>query len=179
MPFYPCQLVAKRSAETSHSDKPRDPGLWPDCLWAALSETPSEYAKERPGTHTFTFVPHGILTDVRTATLLPVTADASLPPAELISDPVKRSSRAYTFHFHSLVCEIASVQREAPSARISVDRLAALSGIPTEKVRKEMEAVLRGRTYHPNGSGQCPGHFVSFDAGERAMKCLKLGAGLA
>jgi hypothetical protein len=34
-------------------------------LWAALSETPSKYAKEQPGTHTTSFVPCGTLTDVR------------------------------------------------------------------------------------------------------------------
>jgi hypothetical protein len=70
--------------------------------------------------------------DVRTATLLRAV-DMSLPPAELVSDSVKRLSRAHMFHFHSLASEIACLPRDAPSTWI----FAALSGgVPAEKVRK-------------------------------------------
>jgi hypothetical protein len=153
--------------------KLRELQLWPGSLWAALSETPSKYAKEQPGTHTTSVVPRGTLTDVRTATLLSQAVDTSLPPAELIADSVKRSSRAHMFHFYSLLCEIASVPRKAPSAWISADRLAVLSGVPAEKEKKEMEAAATGRTHHPSSSRPGSGHLASFDARELARECLK------
>ena len=119
------------------------------------------------------FVPHRILTDVRTTTHLPSAVDTSLPPAALIADSVKRSSRAHMFHFYSLLSEIASVPRKAPSAWISADRLAVLSGMPAEKEKKEMETTATGQTHHPSSSRQGPGHLVSFDGRELARECLK------
>jgi hypothetical protein len=97
----------------------------------------------------------------------------SLPPAKLIADSVKRSSRANLFHFYSPLCEIASVLHKAPSACISVDRLAVLSGVPAEKERKEMESAAIGRTHHASSSRRGPGHLVSFDARELVRKRLK------
>jgi len=94
--------------------------------------------------------------------------DTSLSPAELIADSVKRTSRAHMFHFYSLLCEIASVPRKAPSAWISADRL-AVSGVPAEKEKKEMES----QTHHPSSSRLGAGHLVSFDARELARGCLK------
>jgi hypothetical protein len=128
---------------------------------------------EQPGTHTISFVPRGIVTDVRTATLPSQAVDTSLPPAKLIADSVKRSSRAHMFHFYSLLCEIASVPRKAPSAWISADRLTVLSGVPAEKGKKEMETAATGRTHRANGSGPGPTHLVSFDGRELARECLK------
>ena len=93
-------------------------------------------------------------------------------PAELIADSVKRSSRAHMFHFYSLLSEIASVPRKAPSAWISADRLAVLSGVPAEKEKKEMETAAAGRTRHVSRRPG-PGHLVSFDARELARECLK------
>jgi len=122
--------------------------LWPGSLWAALSETPSKYAKEQPA------------------------VDTSLPPAGLIADSVKRSSRAHMFHFYSLLCEIASVPRKAPSAWISADRLAILSVVPAEK-EKEMETAATSRTHYRSSSRPGPGHLVSFDGRELARECLK------
>jgi hypothetical protein len=66
------------------------------------------------------------------------------------------------FHFYSLLCEIASVPRKAPSAWISADRLAVLSGVPAEK--KEMETAATGRTHHASSSRSGPGHLVSFNS---------------
>jgi hypothetical protein len=103
-------------------------------------------AVEQPGRHTISFVPRGILTDVRTATIPSQAVDTSLPPAELIAVSVKRSSRAHMFHFYSLLCEIASVPHKAPIVWISVDRLAVLSGVPAKK-GKEMETAATGRTH--------------------------------
>jgi hypothetical protein len=77
------------------------------------------------------------------------------------------------FHFYSLLCEIASVPRKAPSAWISADRLAVLSGVPAEKEKKEMEAAATGRTHHPSSSRPGSGHLASFDARELARECLK------
>jgi hypothetical protein len=127
--------------------KLRELRLWPGSLWAALSETPSKYAKEQPGTHTISFVPRGILTDVRTATLPSQAVDTSLPPAELIADSVKRSyiTRPYV---PSLLCEIAFVPHKGPSVWMSADRLAIslVSGVPAKKGKKEMETAATGRT---------------------------------
>jgi len=61
--------------------KLRELRLWPGSLWAALSETPSKYAKEQPGTHTISFVPRGILTDVRTPSPLKRSTHLSLLPS--------------------------------------------------------------------------------------------------
>jgi hypothetical protein len=105
--------------------------------------------------------------------MLPSQAvNTSLSPAELIADSVKRSSGAHMFHFYSLLCEIASVPRKAPSAWISADRLAILSGVPAEK-EKEMETAATGRIRHPSNSRPGPGYLVSFDARELARECLK------
>ncbi|KAF8495991.1 hypothetical protein F5888DRAFT_1804548 [Russula emetica] len=110
-------LPRVREEELLYLHKLRELLLWSGSLWAAPSETTSKYAKEQPA------------------------VDTSLPPAELIADSVKRSSRAYIFHFFSLLCEIASVPHKAPSAWIFADRLAVLSGVPAEKVKKEMETA--------------------------------------
>jgi hypothetical protein len=102
----------------------------------------------------------------------PEAVDTSLPPAYLIADSVKRSSCAHMFHFCSLLCEIASVPRKAPSAWISEDRLAILSGVPAEK-EKEMDAAATDQTLDPRSSRPGPGHLVPFDARELARECLK------
>jgi hypothetical protein len=141
-------------------------------LWAALSEAPSKYAKEQPGTQTISYGPHEIVTDVYT-TFPSEAVDTSLPAAELIADSVKRSSRAHMFHFYSLLCEIASVPRKAPSAWISADRLAVLSGVREEKEKKEVDAARTDRAHDPRSSRPGSGHVVSFDARELARECLK------
>ena len=79
---------------------------------------------------------------------------------------MKRSSRAHMFHLYSLLCEIASVPRKAPSAWITADRL-VVSGGPAEK-----ETAAAVRTHHPS-SRPGPGHLVSFDARGLARECLK------
>jgi hypothetical protein len=86
---------------------------------------------------------------------------------------MKRSSRAEMFHFCSLLYEIASVPRKAPSGWVSADRLAVLSGVPAEKERKEMETAATGQTHHASSSRLSPGHLVSFDGRELASECLK------
>lgn len=77
------------------------------------------------------------------------------------------------FHFYSVLCEIASVPRKAPSAWISADRLAVLSSAPAEKEKKEMETAATSRTHYPISGRSGPGHLVLFDARELARECLK------
>jgi len=101
--------------------------------------------------------------------------DTSLPPPELIADSVKRSSRAHMFHLYSLLCEIASVPRKAPSAWISADRL-VVSG-HAGKEEKNGAAVRTHHHHHSSssrpGSGSGLGHLVSLDARGLARECLK------
>jgi hypothetical protein len=73
--------------------------------------------------------------------------DTSLPPAGLIADSVKRSSRAHLFHFYTLLSEIASVPRKAPSAWITADRLVAASGGPGGS--KGEKGAAAGGQIHP------------------------------
>jgi len=93
----------------------------------------------------------------------PKAIDASLQPSELIADAVKRSSRAHVFHFYTLLCEIASVPRKAPSAWITTDRLVTASGGPAVATSNNSGA----------GSGMGRGHVLSFDARVLARECLK------
>jgi hypothetical protein len=118
-------------------------------------------------------------TDVHAALSHHQAVDTSLPPPELIADSVKRSSRAHMFHLYSLLCEIASVPRKAPSAWIASDRLVVASslsgGLAGSKEKEESAAAVR--THHPgssrSGSGSGLGHLVSFDARGLARDCLK------
>jgi hypothetical protein len=91
--------------------------------------------------HTISFVPCGIFTDVRTATLPSQAIDTSLLLAELIAD--------YLIDREAFIARL--LPRKAPSAWISADRLAVLSGVPAEK-EEEMETAATGRTHHPSSS---------------------------
>lgn len=95
---------------------------------------------------------------------------------------MKRSSRAHMFHLYSLLCEIASVPRKAPSAWIAADRLVVApssGGLSTSSKGKKEESAAAVRTHHPgssssrSGSGSGMGHLVSFDARGLARDCLK------
>ena len=72
------------------------------------------------------------------------------------------------FHLYSLLCEIASVPRKAPSAWISADRLVVFGG--PAGTEKETAAAIR--THHPS-SRHVSDHLVSFDARGLARECLK------
>lgn len=65
--------------------------LWPGTLWAAFQDQPSEVAVEQPA------------------------LDISLPPSQLIPQAVQRSTVAHLFHFHSLLCDIATLPAQPPS----------------------------------------------------------------
>jgi hypothetical protein len=68
-----------------------------------------------------------------------------------MADSAKRLLRAYVFHFYSLLCEIPSVPRKAPTAWIA-GRLAVLCGVPAEKEKKEMNTKVTGRIHDLNSS---------------------------
>lgn len=84
--------------------------------------------------------------------------ETSLDPKGLITDAVRRSSKAHLFHFYHVFCEIASLPRKTPSAWLSS---------PSE---------------HPGGDGQSRivqeeqekvKDFIEFDARTLARECLK------
>ena len=84
------------------------------------------------------------------------------------------------FHLYSLLCEIASVPRKAPSAWIAADRLVVApssGGLSASSKEKKEESAAAVRTHHPgssrSGSGSGMGHLVSFDARGLARDCLK------
>lgn len=83
--------------------------LWPGVLWAAFSDAPSKYCVEQP----------------------PVPADAS--PSELISDSIKRSSKAHLFHFYDVLCEIAAIPRKTPTAWVTTSKSGGADGVESEK----------------------------------------------
>ncbi|KAH9018228.1 hypothetical protein EDB83DRAFT_2528502 [Lactarius deliciosus] len=109
--------------------------LWPGSLWATLSAAPSKYATDQPA------------------------VDTSLAASELMADSVKRSSRAYVFHFYALLCEIVSIPRKAASAWITL-----APGAPAVHPDHPLGRVVAG-------SGH--GHLVSLDARALAREFLR------
>ncbi|KAI0086033.1 guanine nucleotide exchange factor in Golgi transport N-terminal-domain-containing protein [Irpex rosettiformis] len=116
--------------------------LWPGSLWAALSSTPSEYSSDQP------------------------LIDGSLDPSKLIADAVKRSTKAHLFHFYTVLCEIVSIPRKAPSAWVMSQgpRLADLKLSGEESITKEIERLESAST---------TGKVVELDARQLARDCLK------
>jgi len=73
--------------------------LWSGTLWAAFSDTPSQYASEQPG---FT---------------------SSLSPAQVLAEAGKRSWIAHLFHFYDPLCQIVAIPQKLPSAWVGLDVL--------------------------------------------------------
>ncbi|KIY67422.1 hypothetical protein CYLTODRAFT_422528 [Cylindrobasidium torrendii FP15055 ss-10] len=67
--------------------------LWDGCLWAAMSENPSELS-----TPPF---------------------DNKKSPSQIIADAVKCSSVAHLFYFYTIICDIASIPRSTPVAWVA------------------------------------------------------------
>lgn len=109
--------------------------LWPGTLWAALSSSPSQHAVQQP----------------------PI--DASLDPKALITDAVRRSSKAHLFHFYHIFCEIASLPRKTPSVLLSTH-----SDPPTGQGRSRIAREEQERA----------NNFTEFDARTLARECLKV-----
>ncbi|KAH8111570.1 hypothetical protein DFH11DRAFT_1791651 [Phellopilus nigrolimitatus] len=66
--------------------------LWPGCLWAALSQSPSTYCSEQPG------------------------VEANIFSSQLFAESTKRSSKAHLFQLYGPICQIAALPRNLPMA---------------------------------------------------------------
>ncbi|TFY76565.1 hypothetical protein EWM64_g7449 [Hericium alpestre] len=123
--------------------KLRELQVWPGSLWAALSDSPSDYATEQPA------------------------INPDLPPSELIADTIKRSSRAHLFHLYSVIGQIASVPRKAPSAWVMSD---SLLSPPTTPDSSSSSMEIKSKVA---AGGLGPGRLVSMDSRALARECLK------
>ena len=125
--------------------------LWPGTLWAALSSSPSQYAVKQPCTC-------GSPLPLLSLTPEFVAIETSLDPKGLITDAVRRSSKAHLFHFYHIFCEIASLSRKTPSAWLSS---------PSEY------SAGNGRSRIAQEEQEKTKDFVEFDARTLARECLK------
>lgn len=125
--------------------------LWPGTLWAALSSSPSQYAVQQPCIYPPPSPPLPSLTPT-----FPVI-ETSLDPKSLITDAVRRSSKAHLFHFYHIFCEIASLPRKTPSAWLSS---------PPEHIAGD------GRSRIAQEEGEKMKDFIEFDARTLARECL-------
>jgi hypothetical protein len=125
--------------------------LWPGTLWAALSSSPSQYAVQQP----CIYPPPRHLPSLTPT--FPVI-ETSLDPKSLITDAVRRSSKAHLFHFYHIFCEIASLPRKTPSAWLSS---------PPEHTAGD------GRSRIAQEENERMGDFMEFDARTLARECLK------
>lgn len=111
--------------------------LWPGSLWAAFCDEPTRHSSSQP-----------------TATELGLST-----PSQLIADSVKRSSIGHLFHFHTSLCEIASVPGRTPSAWV-----ARASG-PVSGVAHKDETVAAERRNEED--------VTEVDARDLARQCLR------
>jgi hypothetical protein len=88
--------------------------------------------------------------------------ETSLDPKGLITDAVRRSSKAHLFHFYHVFCEIASLPRKAPSTWLSspLDHSGGDGG--SRIAREEQEKTKETKD------------FIEFDARTLARECLKV-----
>ena len=84
--------------------------------------------------------------------------EASLDPKGLITDAVRRSSKAHLFHFYHVFCEIASLPRKTPSAWLS-SHLEHSPGDGQSRIAQEEREKTKD--------------FTEFDARTLARECLK------
>ena len=125
--------------------------LWPGTLWAALSSSPSQYAVQQPRVYAS---PPPLLSFTPSF----AAVETSLDPRGLITDAVRRSSKAHLFHFYHIFCEIASLPRKTPSAWLSS---------PAE------HSVGDGRSRIAQEEQEKTKDFMEFDARTLARECLK------
>ena len=125
--------------------------LWPGTLWAALSSSPSQYAVQQPCIYP---------SPPSLPSLTPAfpVIETSLDPKSLITDAVRRSSRAHLFHFYHIFCEIASLPRKTPSAWLSSPP-EHTAGDGQSRIAQEENERLKD--------------FMEFDARTLARECLK------
>jgi hypothetical protein len=84
--------------------------------------------------------------------------ETSLDPKGLITDAVRRSSKAHLFHFYHIFCEIASLPRKTPSAWLSSPSGGSAGDGRSRIAQEEQEKT---------------GDFAEFDARTLARECLK------
>jgi len=106
--------------------------------------------------------------------ILPLAINSLLPPSELISDAVKRSSVAHLFQFYHILCDIASIPRKTPSGWVMANALSPLSPSSPRSAESHVDAdTSRGQigTSIPNGQA------LELDARSLARECLKIIGG--
>ncbi len=123
--------------------------LWPGTLWAALSDSPSKYASEQPGSSCHLFM-------LKISLIMDSAIDQTLTPSALISDAVKRSTKAHLFHFYPILCEIVAIPRKPPTAWVMTGG-------------HRMSAESR----NTSGEDASDGHAVELDARTLVKDCLK------
>jgi len=94
---------------------------------------------------------------------IPAKLLTRLPPSEPIADAVKRSLCLHVFYFCSLLSQIASVPRKAPSRGSRGDRLFASGGTSASK-DKESTASARIHQSERLATTRSELNDVSFDA---------------
>lgn len=87
--------------------------------------------------------------------------ETSLDPRGLITDAVRRSSKAHLFHFYHVFCEIASLPRKTPATWLSLP-----SDNPSDDGRSRVVQEEQEKTKQTKD-------FVEFDARTLARECLK------
>ena len=132
--------------------------LWPGTLWAALSDSPSKFSSEQPGSHT---VP--VLVQALTNALIAI--DTSLSPSALVADAVKRSTKAHLFHFFDIFCEIVAIPRKPPSVWVMTEEPQTASGNERHSRALSSASIASGEANRGKG--------VELDARTLTKQCLK------
>ena len=112
----------------------------------------------------FSHNPHSMLLIVATA------IDSSLNPPELISDAVKRSTKAHLFHFYAILCEIVAIPRKTPTAWV----MSASSGSADADNADPGDELAVSVKWKPTLVGDFKaGKVLELDARQVAKDCLK------
>ncbi len=101
------------------------------------------------------FVPSFLLM-LEISLIIDPAIDQTLTPSALISDAVKRSTKAHLFHFYPILCEIVAIPRKPPTAWIMTGG-------------HRMSAESR----NTSGEDASDGHAVELDARTLVKDCLK------
>lgn len=129
--------------------------LWPGTLWAAFSDSPTQYSSVQP---CMSYI-DGLSLYLNRL----IAIDPSLPPSVLIPDIVRRSPVAHLFHFYTVLCEISSIPRQTPS----IWMLSPPISPPPVCAR------IKANTEAPSIDGVCK-EVTIVDARGLAKECLKV-----
>ena len=98
--------------------------------------------------------------------------EPTLEPAQLISDAVKRSSKAHLFHFYPTLNEIVAIPRKTPTAWVMTNAKKT-SSRDSSSVAKP-EEVRKSVAWNDVTSGSVDeGRAVELDARALVKECLK------